>query len=113
MGHRQHMTEKERLEWDISNYSKRLDANKGSNYEYWNEEKHGKLLLDGYALHQFSDKSSIQWSVRIRQDSTSSENMAKQAVKQLRESGNYARIVCGHSKNKQRIKMFSVIYKQK
>lgn len=113
MGHRQNMTDKERLKWDIENYSKRLQANKGSNYEYWNEVRHGKLLIDGYALHQFSDKASIQWSVRIKEHSTSSENMAKQVVERLRAEGNYARIVCGYSKNKQRIKMFSVIYKKK
>jgi hypothetical protein len=113
MGHRQHMTDKERLKWDIESYSKRLQANKGRNYEYWDEAKHGKLLLDGYSLYKFTDSSTIQWSVRIRITSTSSENMAKKAVKELRETGNYARIVCGYSKNRQRIKMFSIIYKKK
>ena len=37
MGHRKQMTDKERLKFDLENYAKRLQANKGSNYEYWNE----------------------------------------------------------------------------
>lgn len=113
MGHRQRMTKGDRLDWDLSNYAKRLQANKGSNYEYWNENKHGKLLEKGYSLHKFTDTASIQWSVRIIKTATSSINMAKQAVDKLKSENNYARIICGHSKNKQRIKMFSVIYKKK
>jgi hypothetical protein len=112
MGHRQKMTDKERFNFDLENYAKRLQANKGSNYEYFNDNIE-QLLLNGYSLYQFTENSSIQWGVRIKQESTSSENMAKKAVKELRATSNYARIVCGYNKNKQRIKMFSVIYKKK
>ena len=112
MGHRKQMTDKERLKFDLENYAKRLQANKGSNYKYWND-KTEQLLLNGYSLYQFTENSSIQWGVRIKQESTSSINMAKKAVEELRATSNYARIVCGYNKNKQRIKMFSVIYKSK
>jgi hypothetical protein len=112
MGHRKQMTDKERLKFDLENYAKRLEANKGSNYEYWND-KTEQLLLNGYSLYQFTENSSIQWGVRIKQESTSSINMAKKAVEELKATSNYARIVCGYNKNKQRIKMFSVIYKSK
>ena len=106
MGHRQDMTPEQRLKWDTENYKKRLDANKGSNYEYWNN-KHEKMLQNGWNLFLIAETSTRQ------QYSTFSEEHAKKFVKQLREQNNYARIVCGYNKNRQRIKMFSIIYKPK
>ena len=112
MGHRQDMTPEQRLKWDTENYKKRLEANKGSNYEYWND-KHEKMLQNGWKLFLITETSTRQWSKILEQYSTSSEEHAQKFVKQLREQNNYARIVCGYDKNRQRIKMFSIIYKPK
>ena len=101
MGHRQDMTPAQRLKWDCDNYKKKLEANKGSNYEYWNN-KHDELLKNGWNLFLITNKHS-----------TSSEDHAKKFVDQLRNEGNYARIICGYDSNKLRIKMYSVIYKGK
>ncbi len=106
MGHRQDMTPEQRLKWDTENYKKRLEANKGSNYEYWND-KHEKMLQNGWNLFLIVEKSIIC------RYSTSSEEHAKEVVQKLREQNNYARIVCGYDKNRQRLKMFSIIYKPK
>ena len=112
MGHRQDMTHEQRLEWDIENYKKRLEAKKGSNYEYWNE-KHDKMLQNGWNLFLITEQPTRQWSKIFSRHYTSSENHAKKFVEKLRAENNYARIVCGYSKNRQRIKMYSVIFKQK
>jgi hypothetical protein len=109
MGHRQDMTPEQRLKWDIDNYKKRLNANKGSNYEYWND-KHEKLLQSGWNLFLIT---KTQWNQIFNRYSTSSVEHAKKFVEQLRSEGNYARIVCGYDKNKQRVKMYSIIYKAK
>ena len=108
----QEMTPEQRLRFDTDNYRKKLEANKGSNYEYW-KDKHDKLLENGYDLYEFVQKSTIQYSARFKKFATSSEHHAQKAVEQLRESGNYARIICGYEKNRQRLKMYSVIYKPK
>jgi hypothetical protein len=113
MGHRQKMTPEERLNWDMENYKKRLQAKRGSNYEYWNEEKHGKLIENGYVFYKFTRTASRQWNITFLKHSTSSEYMAKKVLKELKENGNHARIICGYDKNKQRVKMYSVIYKSK
>jgi hypothetical protein len=105
MGHRQDMTPEQRLEWDISNYTKRLEANKGSNFEYWNE-KHHKLLNNGWDLYEFKRGTHIELV-------SNSEEIAKEVVEQLRSENNYARIVCGYIKNRQRNKTYSVIFKKK
>lgn len=112
MGHRQDMTPEQRLKWDTDNYKKKLEANKGSNYEYWSC-KHEKMLENGWDLFLITETSTKQWSQTFKRYSTSSEEHAKKFVKQLRKQNNYARIVCGYDKNRQRIKMFSVIFKPK
>jgi hypothetical protein len=104
MRHRHNMTAEQKLKWDCDSYKKRLEANKGSNYQYWNN-KHNELLMNGWKLFLISENS--------KKHSTSSKYHAIQAVEQLRNEGNYARIVCGYNKNRQRIKMYSVIYKPK
>jgi hypothetical protein len=106
MGHRQDMTFEQRLKWDTDNYKKRLEANKGSNYEYWNG-KHEKMLQNGWDLFLIVEKATT------KRYSTSSEEHAKELVQKLREQNNYARIVCGYDMNRQRIKMYSIIFKQK
>lgn len=112
MGHRQDMTPAQRLKFDSDNYKKRLEANKGSNYEYWNN-KHDELLKKGWELALITKTATRQWSKIFKEDATSSEQHAKRIVDQLRADGNFARIVCGYEKNMQRVKMYSVIFKSK
>jgi hypothetical protein len=118
MGHRQDMTPEQRLKWDCDNYKKKLEANKGSNYEYWNT-KHDELLKNGWDLFLITETSikqssqTFQLSQTFKRCSTSSETHAKKFVEQLRSDNNYARIVCGYDKNRQRVKMYSIIYKAK
>lgn len=112
MGHRQDMTPEQRLKWDCDNYKKKLEANKGSNYEYWSD-KHERLLENGWELFLITETSTRQWAQTFKKLSTSSEYHAKKFVEQLRNNGNYARIVCGYDKNMQRIKMYSIIFKPK
>ena len=112
MGHRQDMTPEQRLKWDCDNYKKKLEANKGSNYEYWNT-KHDEILKNGWDLFLITETPTRQWSQTFKRHSTSSAHHAKKFVEQLRNEGNYARIVCGYNKNRQRVKMYSIIYKAK
>ena len=112
MGHRQDMTPKQRLKWDCENYKRRLESNKGSNYEYWNS-KHDKLLKEGWELYLIVETPTRQWSKIFKGFATSSEHHAKKFVEELRANNNYARIVCGYEKNMQRTKMYSIIYKPK
>jgi len=106
------MTPQQRLKWDCDNYKKRLEANRGSNFEYWND-KHKEMLKQGWNLFLITETSTRQWSQTFRKESTSSEYHAKKYVEQLRSEGNYARIVCGYEKNVQRVKMYSIIFKPK
>lgn len=112
MGHRQDMTPRQRLEWDVSNYKKRLEANRGSNYQYWNQSYN--LLLDkGYDLYDFRLNRFHTSRNNCEAFSTSSEEIAKEVIIKLRQLGYYARIICGYDQNIQRIKMYSIIYKKK
>lgn len=104
MGHRQNMTPEQRLKWDTDNYKKKSEAKKGSNYEYWSY-KHKKMLENGWGLFLISKTS------KFKRYSTPFEEHAKKFVNQLREQNNYARIVCGYDKNRQRVRMYSVIFK--
>lgn len=112
MGHRQDMTPEQRSKWDSDNYKKRLEANKGSNYEYWSGN-HDNMLQNGWSLFLITETSTRQWGKIFESYSTSFEEHAKKFVKQLRETNNYARIVCGYDKNRQKIKMYSIIFKPK
>jgi hypothetical protein len=106
MGHRQNMTPQQRLKWDCDNYKKRLEAKRGSNYEYWNE-KHESMIGNGWQLFNFRNID------QCFETYTMYEFEAKEIVSELREKNNYARIVCGYDKNKLRIKVYSIIYKAK
>lgn len=112
MGHRQDMTPEQRLKWDCDNYKKRLEANKGSSYEYWSE-KHDNMLNSGWDLFLITKTPSRQWGKIFKRHSTSSKEHANKFVDKLRDEGNYARIVCGYNKNSQRVKMYSIIFKPK
>ena len=95
------MNESQRLKWDVESYERKLEANRGSNFEYWSE-KHDKMLKNGWDLFLIKNKFS-----------TPSELHAKEVVNDLRLKNNYSRIICGYDKNVQRIKMYSVIFKPK
>lgn len=112
MGHRQDMNPNQRLQWDCDNYKKRLKANKGRNFEYWSDDKHADMLERGWNLYDFKE-SGRSWAVIQVKKATSSIATAKEVVTKLRKENNFARIVCGYEKNKQRVKMYSVIYKHK
>ena len=113
MGHRQDMTTSQRMEWDLDNYKKRLKSNKGHNYEYWVDDKHNILLKTGWELLSFSEKTKNQWGNTFGSNSTSSEDYAIKKVMELREENNYAHIICGYDQNRQRTKMYSIIFKPK
>jgi hypothetical protein len=100
MGHLKNMTEGQRLKFFSWSYKTMLESRRGHNYEYWSE-KHDELLENGWKMFEF----------KHRAEASSSENIAKNKVDELRQSGHYARIVCGLQKNVQRIKMYSIIYK--
>jgi hypothetical protein len=104
MGHRQDMTPEQRLQWDCDNYKKRLEANKGSNYEYWSE-KHDKMLANGWSQFDFRDLDQC-FELHTRY-----EDGAKEKVIELRNNGNYARIIC--VTNRLRIRTYSIIFKPK
>ncbi len=94
-------------EYSLYTYELMKINNKGHNYEYWNEEKHGKMLKNGYELYKFTNSfNKVEFY-------SYSEINAKEIVNKLREEGNYARIVCGYSQNVQRMKTFSILYKKK
>lgn len=113
MGHRQNMTDRQRSDWDSMQYRRRLEARKGSNYEYWNEKHEDMMENKGWDLYELAEKTTRQWGNTYGRFSTTSEHHAKKAVKFLRETGHYARIVCGLQKTVQRTKHYSVIYKKK
>ena len=113
MGHRQDMTPEQRLKWDCDNYRKRIESKRGRNYEYWKDEKHNKMLENGWNLYVFTEKSRYSWGKKMVKHAVSSEDYAKLELSKIRKGGNFARIVCGYEQNRQRIKMYSIIFKPK
>lgn len=107
MGHIQNMTDKQRSNWIALCYQRKKEANKGSNYTYFNQEKWNELEENGYEMYLFKDV----WKNNI--EGTTSELEAKDIVQKLRKEGNYARIICGYIQTKQRVKHYTVIYKSK
>lgn len=103
MNHRQKMTEKQRIEFDLMQYKNRKESMKGHNYEYWNEKHSILIYKKGWRI--YNEFNGIT--------STTSELIAKEAVNKLRDNGFYARIICGYEKCVQRIKHYSIIYKQR
>ncbi len=101
MGHRQQMTDKQRLEWDSMQYKARKEAAKGHNYQYLTNELHSKLEALGYKMLVMQNGNT----------STHSESTAIGIVHEFRRKFYYARIVC-HS-NKLRIKEYCVFFKEK
>jgi hypothetical protein len=104
MNHRQLMTDRQRLDWDSMQYKRMKECNKGHNYSYWSD-KYYNMINNEWTMYLFE--------TGYEKEATTSETLAKCVVDKLRDEGNFARIVCGYLKNKQRQKMFSVIYKNK
>ena len=84
-----------------------------ANYQYWSDKKHGKLLEQGWKLYQFTATSKRLWRWLFRKHSTSSEHHAIKAFQELINNQSTALIICGYDKNNQRVKMYSVIFKEK
>ena len=94
------------LERRAYQYQRMKEENRGKNFEYWNEEKHEKMLDEGWDLYLFPNQRTDLYS-------TSCMLCAKEIVEQLRSEGNFARIIAGRDQNVQRTKMFSIIFKPK
>ncbi len=104
--------ERQRQSFLSNKYKRTLEANKGRNFEYWSE-KHDLLISDkGWSIFSL-ERSGSQWGKVFLSDSTTSVDYAKKVVENLRSSGNFARTVCGYTKDRQRRKYFTVIYKSK
>jgi len=95
MGHRQKMTRRQRIEWDGMQYRAQIEAKRGNNFPYLTDELGHKLRRLGYVKFELSDPHYL--------------GTAKSAVNDLREAGNYARIVC--IANRLRIKTYAVYYR--
>lgn len=107
MGYIQEMTDKQRSAWIALCYHRKKEANKGSNYAYFNQEEWDRLEIKGYEMFIFKDA----W--KNDTEATPSELEAKEIVEKLRKDGNYARIICGYIQTKQHVKHYTVIYKSK
>ena len=107
MGHIQNMTPKQKSKWITYQYNAKKEANKGYNFEYFNEKKWELLELNGYKMHIFKNAHGDNCY------STISVIDAKKVVEELKKCNNYARIICGYDKDKQSNKYFTVIYKNK
>lgn len=103
MNHRQKMTDKQRLEFDLLAYKRKKEAQKGFNFQYYSEELEKDLKNKGYKWYVFSPFMTETKSVLF----------AKEEVEKLRNSGYYARIICGRTKTPQREKHYSIAYKKK
>jgi len=106
MGHIQKMTDKQRLDWFAYQYKAKLEAQRGSNYKYFNQEEWDKLEAKGYEMYRFPATRFFS-----EEDATTSELEAKEVVDKLKSEGNYARIICGYIQTRQRVKHFTVIFK--
>jgi len=94
-------------EWGWYQYERAKEVNRGHNYRYWNDKWWDKEMAPkGWEVAMLSTKTSSMYC-------TESETLAQKKVEQLRKEGNYARIVAGMCQNRQRMKMFTVIYKSK
>lgn len=107
MGHIQKMSNEQKSKFISYQYERKKEANKGYNFEYFNEEKWDILESKGYKMHLFKDSFGYQCH------STKSVLEAKKVVDELRKCDNYARIICGYDKDIQSNKYFTVIYKNK
>lgn len=91
--------------WGLYQYKRMKEENRGHNYQYYNHEKWLQMEANGWQMWDFNDK--------MDRYATRSEYYAKACIIKLKTEGNHARIIAGYSQNRQRIKMFTVIYKKK
>lgn len=98
MGHRQQMTPRQLLKFDIDSYKRRLEANKGHNHSYMTEKLYKQLEERGYSVWQFEYDSP-------------SESMAIKKRDELRKEGHYARIIS--TANRLNIREYELYYKPK
>jgi len=112
MGHRQEMTKEQRMDWDLRQYQAKLDANKGSNFEYWSS-KHDEMIENDWDLYIFINDRRQNMGLSCEEYYTNSECQAKEIVESLRSNNNFARIISGYRQTVQRVKSFSIIYKPK
>lgn len=93
------------VEWRGYQYTQRLKAQRGHNYQWFNEPKWKEMEANGWQMHRFNDKYDYY--------ATQGEISAQEIVQDYRIRGFSSRIICGYSQNKQRTKMFTVIFKKK
>jgi hypothetical protein len=107
MGHIKDMTYEQRTSWIAMCYQRKKEANIGYNFPYFNQEKWNELEKNGYEMYLFKDawKHNTEGTVSVLE--------AKKVVEELRQKGNYARIICGYIQTQQREKYYTVIYKTK
>lgn len=105
MGHLQEMTKEQRMAFLSHKYRVTKEGRKGDSFPYWNEKLHNSLLKKGYEMYQFE--------TGYDRDATNHQHLAVSMVQKLRSQGNYARIICGYSQNQQRIRMFTIYFKNK
>lgn len=103
MNHRQKMTDKQRHEWDVMQYKARLKAHRGSQRNYLSEEKRDDLISKGYKNYIFD----------TGKPETHFDFIAKDKVKQLRESGHFARVVVNPAYQIKGTQTYCIYYKQK
>ena len=107
MGYLKDMTDIQRIAWFNECYKRKKEANAGYNFSYFNQQKWDELEAKGYEMYLFKD------SWKNNKEATASVLEAKKVVKELREKGNYSRIICGYIQTKQRKKYYTVIFKIK
>jgi len=104
MGHIQEMNDRQRHEFLRDKYQKLKESRRGDSFEYWNDEKHGAMLENGWSLWSFGGHY---------REATRDVIGAKEKVLELRSSGHFARIVCGYEKTQQKERFCSIIYRKK
>lgn len=100
------MPEYGKVGWQSYQYEMMKIANKGNNFQYWNEERHGEMLKRGYEFYDFMELGQVVHHTR-------SVLKAKEVRATLRSTGHYATIIAGYHQTVQREKFFSILYKKK
>lgn len=103
MGHRQQMTNEQRIAWDANSYKLRLEANKGKGTSYLNDNQLQDLMKKGYQYYFFDNGKT----------DTNFLFSAQDKVKELRSLGNFARIVVNSCYNIRGGQTYSVIWRGK
>ena len=105
MGHLQDMNDEQRSEFLSNKYEVTKASRRGNEFPYWNEKLHNDLIAKGYQIYEFE--------TGMESESTRVLSLAKCVADKYRDDGYYARIICGYSQNRQRIKMYTIYYKKR